>query len=589
MVIKAKKISLCLFSLVVMTACRNKLAEADLILTNAQIYSVDSVFSIHQALAIKDGKILAIGTNEYILKQFSSADTRDIKGKYIFPGIIDAHCHFYSYGKGLNEADLIGSKSFEEVLERTVTFAKMHDLYPGNKELAVNTIVTDKAGKRSEETNWIIGRGWDQNTWENKQFPDKAKLDVLFPSTPVILKRIDGHAVLVNEAALVAAGITEATKIKGGSIETYEKMYPAKQAGKKGLTGILIDNAIDLVTEKMPRPDKGQIERALLKAQANCFEMGITTVVDAGLEKTIVDAIDSLHKTLQLKMRVYAMLTPNKENLDHYLTRGIYITDKLSVRSFKFYGDGALGSRGACLLKDYADKAGWKGFLLNEAAYFKKHAELMIKAGFQMNSHCIGDSALRVILDIYTEVMSQGKKDNLNNLGDFRWRIEHAQIAAESDLKKFNKNIIPSVQPTHATSDMYWAETRLGKERIGTAYAYKQLLSEAKLLALGTDFPVEDISPFKTFYAAVYRKDAAGFPEGGFQMEGALSREQTLKGMTIWAAHANFEEKNRGSLETGKWADFAILDTDLMSCRENEILKTKVLSTFIAGEEVYKR
>jgi predicted amidohydrolase YtcJ len=274
---------------------------------------------------------------------------------------------------------------------------------------------------------------------------------------------------------------------------------------------------------------------------------------------------------------MYAMLSDSTPNYDHYLKTGPYKTYRLNVRSFKFYADGALGSRGACLLENYADKQNWKGFLLSEQQHFEEKAELLIKHGFQMNTHCIGDSAYKIILNAYKKAGAQ-KKD--------RWRIEHAQVVDPKQMKESDA-IIPSVQPTHATSDMYWVAERLGKERSKHAYAYKELLNVAGIVALGTDFPVEDISPFKTFFAAVARQDGQGFPEGGFQTENALTREETIKGMTIWAAYANFEEREKGSLEKGKFADFVILDKDLMKCDISRVLSTKVIATYINGEKVY--
>jgi hypothetical protein len=295
-----------------------------------------------------------------------------------------------------------------------------------------------------------------------------------------------------------------------------------------------------------------------------------------------VDLIDEMHKNGELKMRVYAMLTDNKENLDYYLQHGIYKTDRLNVRSFKFYADGALGSRGACLLEDYSDKKGWKGFLLSKPEYFREIAEKMFEKKFQMNTHCIGDSANRFLLNTYGSVL-KGKNDK-------RWRIEHAQVIGKNDFEKFGMySVVPSVQPTHATSDMYWAKDRLGEERIKSAYAYKDLLKAAGIVALGTDFPVEDINPLYTFYAAVVRKDLKGFPKDGFQMENALNREETLKGMTIWAAYANFEEKEKGSIEPGKFADFVILDKDIMKINIDSVPNVKVLATYLNGEKVYSQ
>jgi hypothetical protein len=538
-------------------SCGSKKQSADLVVYNATIYTVDSAFTIKQAMAIKDGKILETGTREEIRQKYEAKESLDADGKTIFPGFIDAHCHFYAYGKGLQEIDLVGTKSWDEVIKVAAIYRNRHsaELYP----LELHHIAR----------RWVLGRGWDQNDWPEHEYPTKEKLDSIFPFKAVLLMRIDGHAAIVNSKALEAAGFTVNTKIKGGELIVKDNQ----------LTGVLIDNAVDSIKKFMPPVDIEVVEKALQEAQKNCFEVGLTTVDDAGLEKEIVDIIDRMNKSNKLKMRIYAMLTPTKENLQHYLSKGIYKTDRLNVRSFKFYGDGALGSRGACLSKDYSDKPGWKGFLLHDIVYYDAHAKQMEEKGFQMNTHCIGDSAAKVILDIYTKHLA-GKKD-------CRWRIEHAQVLDVSSFAKFGDNIVPSVQPTHATSDMYWATERLGHERIKNAYAYLNLLQQTGAIALGTDFPVEDISPFKTFYAAVVRKDAKGYPEGGFQMENALSREQALRGMTIWAAWSNFEEKEKGSLEPGKFADFVILDTDLMKCTAEEMLKTKVLSTYVGGERVF--
>jgi predicted amidohydrolase YtcJ len=545
--------------------------EADLLVFNARIYTVDSAFTVTEALAVKNGKIIFTGTNSDAEKKIKAGNVIDAKGKYIFPGFIDAHCHFYGYGKGLSELDLTNTASEKEVMDSVIYYAKEQDMYPEKSDIDLT------------KPKWIVGRGWDQNDWEVKEFPDKKRLDTLFPNTPVILKRVDGHAILVNQKALNIAGFTEKTKINGGELILKD--------GK--LTGVLVDNAADSLEKSIPKADRELIERALLKAQENCLTVGLTTIDDAGLDKDVVEMIDELQKANKLKMRVYAMLSPTEENYKMYLRSGPYKTDKLNVRSFKFYADGALGSRGACLMKDYSDKPGWKGFMLNDLGYFMKAADQMQENKFQLNVHCIGDSAVRALIQVFATVPKMfGDMDGKlfkEIVRERRWRIEHAQIVDKADVNLFKElGIIPSVQPTHATSDMYWAEQRIGRERMKSAYAYKELLNAAGRIALGTDFPVEDISPFKTFYAAVYRKDAKGFPEGGFQMENALTREETMKGMTIWAAYSNFEEKEKGSLEKGKFADFLILDTDLMKCGEKEILNAKVISTFIGGERVYQ-
>ncbi|MDQ3110140.1 MAG: amidohydrolase family protein, partial [Bacteroidota bacterium] len=353
-------------------------------------------------------------------------------------------------------------------------------------------------------------------------------------------------------------------------------------------TGILIDNAVELVERIIPQPDFNRMREALLTAEANCFAVGITTVDDAGLMKWQVDIIDSLQHKGELKMRVYAMLSDSLPNYQHYLVHGPYKTDRLNVRSFKFYADGALGSRGACLLEDYEDKPGWKGFLLNTPLHFEQKMRLLAEKQFQVCTHCIGDSANRLILSVYGKIFTDSSLLKLSS--DRRWRIEHAQVVALDDVQWFKKhNVIPSVQPTHATSDMYWVEKRLGSSRIKTAYAYNDLLNAYGMLALGTDFPVENINPLFTFYAAVTRQDQKHFPEGGFQKENALSKRNALLGMTAWAAYSNFEEKEKGSIEAGKFADFIILDNDPMVCATDSIPAIKVLATYIAGQKVFER
>jgi len=552
-----KKLLLGVLTLVALCACQNESRQVDLIVYNAVIYSVDSSFGVHQAMAIKNGRIVEVGSEKAILNAYNSSQKTNLMGKTVFPGFIDAHCHFVGYGLGLNRVSLVGTKSFAEVLQKV-------------KEFTANKPPTDANAvhlKGAGNSDWIIGRGWDQNDWETKTMPDNRALDSLFPNTPVFLTRIDGHAAIANTAALTRAGITPQTKIAGGEL---------LKTGNR-LSGVLVDNAVDLLKAVLPQANASALAGAALIAQEHCLAQGLTTVDDAGLMKRDIDVLDALHQNGQLKLRVYAMLSDSSSNYDHYLKNGPYKTERLNVRAFKFYADGALGSRGACLMEAYNDKKNWKGFLLSEQKHFEEKALLMAKRGFQMATHCIGDSAYRIILSAYKKAGATKAE---------RWRIEHAQVVNPSDMKNSDQ-VIPSVQPTHATSDMYWVADRLGEERSRHAYAYKELLHVAGLVALGTDFPVEDISPFKTFYAAVARQDAKGFPAGGFQPENALSREETLKGMTIWAAYANFEEHEKGSLEAGKYADFVVLDTDLMKCALSDILKTKVHSTYISGERVY--
>lgn len=523
--------------------------NVDLLIYNAKIYTVDARFSTATAIAVKDGKIVDVGKNG-LREKYWPLQSVNAEGKFIYPGFIDAHAHFYRYGLGLQTADLVDTQSWDEILNKLQAFAKDHPSTGG----------------------WLIGRGWDQNDWPVKEFPSKEKLDLLFPDRPVLLTRIDGHAAIANQKALGLAGVKPGQTLTGGTVET-----------KNGqLTGILIDNAVDLVTEKIPAPTAEQVARSLQQGQENCFAVGLTTVDDCGLDYHEVLFMDSLQKKNILKMRVYAMLSDATPNYNFLFQHGKIKTDRLNVRSFKVYADGALGSRGACLLSPYTDRPGWNGFLLSSQQHFDSVANIISQHGFQMCTHAIGDSGNRTMLNIYAKYL-KGKNDQ-------RWRIEHAQVVNENDFALFGQyNIIPSVQPTHATSDMYWAGDRLGPQRVKGAYAYKQLLNENNWIPLGTDFPVEDISPFKTFHSAVFRTDAKEYPEGGYQMENALSRQEALRGMTIWAAKANFEEKEKGSLEKGKFADFVILDKDIMTIPAKDVLTTSVLATYINGEKVYQK
>ena len=524
--------------------------KADLIITNAVIYTVDSNFTTAEAMAIAKGKILAVGSHDEITGKYYADLVYDLGGKEVYPGLIDAHCHFLGYGLGrMKRADLKGTHSMAEVVERV---QQHHEKFP--------------------DLYWIEGRGWDQNDWANKQFPDKSKLDELFPGNPVMLTRIDGHAALVNSKALELAGITTETKVVGGDI-IYSNGQP---------TGVLIDNAMELVKKVIPEASAEEIISALLLAQDDCFAVGLTSVHDAGLETQQVQIIDSLQRAGKLKMRINAMLSPTQENLDTYVDGGPYITDRLSVRSIKLYADGALGSRGALLIAEYSDDPGNGGIMLTPPDTIRSICQQAIDDGYQICTHAIGDSANRMMLHLYGEFL-QGSND-------LRWRIEHAQIIAPEDFALFGKhNIVPSVQPTHATSDMYWAADRVGQERIKGAYAYKQLLDQSGWIPLGTDFPIEQTNPMLTFFAAAARQDVESYPEGGFQSENALSREETLRGMTIWAARAAFEENRKGSLEPGKVADFVVLDADIMEIPLAEVPKVRVIKTFLGGQQVYSR
>ncbi|MBT7575436.1 MAG: amidohydrolase [Flavobacteriaceae bacterium] len=516
--------------------------SVDFIAFNGNIYTVNSDFNTASAFAVNDGKFVDIG-NEEILSKYNTNQKIDLNGSTVLPGLIDAHCHFYGLGLNQSMIDLTGTNSFNEILEKI----------------------------SNKDNNIIRGRGWDQNDWKIKEFPNKEKLDLIYPNTPVILERIDGHAYLVNQKALDIAGIDINTKSTNGTL-----------LSKKGkLTGVLIDGPMSLIDNSFGEISLDNKIKALVSAQEICFKNGLTTVDDAGLSKDIIMLIDSLQKKELLKMRVYAMISNSENDVNYFIENGPIKTNSLNVRSVKVYGDGALGSRGATLKKPYSDDKHNYGKLVTSYKDIKDLANKLAEANFQMNTHAIGDSTINLLIDTYSKV--------LETKTDPRWRIEHSQIIDINDIKGYNNKILPSVQPTHATSDMYWAEERVGSKRIKGAYAYKALLEKSKVIGLGTDFPVEKVNPFHTFYASVSRKDLNDYPEKGFEFENALSREETLKGMTIWAAYLNFEEKEKGSIEKGKFADFIIIDRDIMKVEINKTPETKVLKTYLSGELVYSK
>jgi predicted amidohydrolase YtcJ len=527
-----------LFSL---TSCQNKV---DLIVHNATVYTMGETRGIASAFVVNNGKFIDVGGEE-LLNRYEAKKTLDLQELAVFPGFIDSHCHFLSLGLSLQQADLVGTKSFEEVLTRIQQFSNQ------------------------SKATVLMGRGWDQNDWENKKLPTKEKLDQLFPDIPVVLKRIDGHAMLVNQKALEMAGINEDTFVEGGTI--------IKEKGK--LTGVLVDAPMRLITEVLPQPTVEEKIKALKDAEEIAFANGLTTVSVAGMDREDITLIDSLQKSGQLTIRVYAMVSNTKGNLEYYLSKGPIKTEKLNVRSFKVYADGALGSRGAALKSSYSDLEGHNGEFITSIDSLEKLAYKLSTTPFQMNAHAIGDAANHAVLNAYRKALSL--------VDDPRWRIEHAQIIDTVDISLFNRKIIPSVQPTHATSDMYWAEERLGKDRLYGAYANQALLERSGRIALGTDFPVEEVNPFMTFYAAVFRQDANQYPEEGYLKENKLSRTDAMRGMTIWGAYANFEENEKGSIEPGKVADFVILDRDIMKVSDKRVLKARVVATLVDGNIVY--
>ncbi len=546
---KKKLLTLIVPLFFVFYSCSLMKTKTDFVLYNARIYTLDSVLTVTEAMAVKNGKVLATGTSKEILAKYKPGRLLDAGGKPVYPGFIDAHCHFYSYALSFRHIVLNGCRSFDEVLSRI---------------------------KRSGEYktgDWIVGQGWDHNLWKEKVFPDCKALDDLYPDNPVVLSRIDGHVVLANSKALRIAGIG-----------VHHAFNPAEVEIKNGrLTGILSEIAADHMKQAVPKPGPGELGKLISRAREDCFSVGLTTVSYAGRDLATVGVFDSLcsGKDSASMIRIYAMLEPSSENIIKYVSKGPYHTPRLLISSVKVYSDGSLGSRTALLKQPYQDMPGQQGIRVISADSLREICKLCFDHGYQVNTHAIGDSANKFVLDIYGEYL-KGENDR-------RWRIEHCQVVDPSDLGKFKKfSVIPSVQATHATSDMGWAEDRLGPGRVKWAYAYNDLMKQNGWLANGTDFPIENISPINTFYAAVARKDVKGNPQGGFQPENALSREEALRSITIWAAMADFWDHETGSLERGKNADFVILDRDIMQVNENEIPLTKVMSTYLSGKQVYE-
>ncbi len=522
--------------------------RVDLIVNARRIYTVDKAFSVAECVAVDLGRVIAVGRRDDMEEAFSPRRRLDFGNAVVYPGFMDPHCHFLSYGYVLQRAQLFGARSWEETVARLVAHAT------------------------NSPEPWVQGRGWDQNTWESGQFPSNELLDRAFPRVPVLAIRVDGHAAMANSAALSAAGIDAASRIDGGTIVV--------SGGRP--TGLLLDNAVDRVKSVIPSPGEATTRQALLVAQEKCFAAGLTSVSNAGTEKNDALFMEKMQGEGDLPIRIYVMLLPTLENIEYFASRGPSAGDRLTVRSFKMFADGALGSRGARLLEPYADDPGNRGLFTLDPDELARVCGIAKASGFQMNVHAIGDAAARLVLNTYERFLEPGN--------DLRWRVEHAQLVHDDDLPRFGRlNIIPSVQTSHATSDMAWTETRLGHERMSRSHRYRDLLAQNGWLANGSDFPIERLEPLRGFRSAVFRKDDAWLPEGGYRPSQAMSRADALRAMTIWAARANFEEGGRGSLEPGKWADFTVLDGDLIEDDENSLRITKVSATAVAGKLVFER
>ena len=526
-----------------LNACQPK---ADTIFFNGKIVTLNEQNKLASVMVVQNGKIIAIGQDS-LLDAFDVKEKIDLKGKFIYPAFNDAHCHFSGYAMDKYKLALFGTRSFDEIIERIKTYSQ------------------------TNQRTWIEGRGWDQNDWKTNDFPNKSQLDSLFPDRPIYLVRIDGHAALCNQKALNLAGINEHTEVAGGEC--------VKQNGQ--LTGLLIDNAMELVKKIIPSRSDKEILADLKEAEQDWCKYGLCSVTDCGVQAKVFQLLEKAYQKQELKIRNSIMFASDSATKRIYLQAKLTPTEYFHAIGFKLYADGALGSRGAYLLEEYHDRHNHYGIELLSRDSLLAWANQVYQTNYQLCTHAIGDKANRNVLEIYAQVL-KGKNNR-------RWRIEHAQVVHENDRHYFGEyNIIPSVQPTHATSDMYWAEQRLGPHRMPTAYAYKSLLKENNFIPLGTDFPVEEVNPLATFCAAVFRQNQAAWPANGFQKEEALSRHEALLGMTLWAARAANEEHIKGTLEPGKVADFVILPIDLYKADLKTIDQTNIEATDRKGQCVYR-
>ena len=531
--------------------------SADLIVINARIYTVDDSRPVVSAMAVRDGRVAFSGSVREAMS-LKGATTRvvDLKGRTIIPGMVDAHAHLLGLGQSLASVNLVGTKSYDDVIARVTARAK-----------------GVPAG------TWIIGRGWDQNQWGDTRFPTHDALTRAFPNNPVYLQRVDGHAELANAAAMKAAGITLATRDPvGGRLERTASGEP---------TGVFVDNAMALVGRVIPPSTRDENRQAIRAAIAESQKWGLVGLHDAGESRATIDLVEEMAKAGEIPFRLYMMIGDDAGAVAHYLARGpqsgLY-DNHLWIRSIKLYADGALGSRGAALLEPYSDDAKNNGLLLTPPAHLQDVATRALRAGFQVNTHAIGDRGNRIVLDAYEAALKAVPT------ADHRFRVEHAQIINHDDIPRFAElGVIPSMQAVHQTSDMYWAGARLGQTRLLGAYPWRSLMNAGVVIPNGSDAPVESINPLFSFHSAVSRQDADNWPAGGWFPEQKMTREEALKSMTIWPAFAAFQESTMGSLTPGKLADFVILDRDIMTVADRDILGTAILATYIGGKVVYER
>ncbi len=531
--------------------------SADLIVTSRHIYTVDSTRPRAEAFAVRNGRFVFVGSRADAERWRGPATRQvDLGAATVLPGLADAHAHLVELGFSLQSVDLRGVGSYTEVIQRVAARARSAPL-----------------------GHWIIGRGWDQNRWAQKRFPTAAALDSAVPDHPVLLERIDGHAVLVNTAAMKAAHITSATKDPvGGRIERLADGTPS---------GVFIDNAMSLVRSAVPPETEADVRAALLAAAAECNRWGLVSVQDMGISRQTIEQVEALASAGKLTLREYVMVSDDSADLAYYFNRGPQTAlygGRVWIRGIKLYADGALGSRGAALLAPYADDRSNTGLLVSSRDHLEERTEAALRHGFQVSTHAIGDRGNRNALDAYETALSRVPTT------DARLRVEHAQVLAPEDIPRFAKlGVIPSMQASHQTSDMRWAEDRLGPVRVKGAYAWRSLLRTGVIVPNGTDFPVEEVNPLITFHSAVTRQDSTGWPPGGWYPEQRMTRQEALESMTIWPAHAAFQDSLMGSITAGKYADFTVLDQDIMTAPDDKILQARVLSTWLDGKPVYQR
>ncbi|MCC5922833.1 MAG: amidohydrolase [Crocinitomicaceae bacterium] len=541
MIQKQLKYLLPLLLIIFFTGCF-KGEKVDLIIHNGYIMTMDQNNFIGEAMAVNEGKIIAIGPEREILNRFRGVKEINAAKKTILPGLHDAHGHMLGWAKQRQHIDLRDARSYAEML-----------------------LILEKDYQKKKSA-FIIGNGWNQSVWGETELPSFDKLNARFPETPVALTRIDGHAMLINQAMMDFVGINTDTRIEGGEILLDASLQP---------TGILLDKAMDLVYSQLPAYAKEDLIRELDLIQNELLSFGITHVHEAGLFSEERELFIQLAEEGFWKINVYAMLFPDTENQQFAKSNGFYQKNGLTIRSFKILLDGALGSRGAWLLEPYSDAPESNGLALMTNDSIEKIINLAKTTQYQLNTHCIGDAANRKMLQM-------GKK-HLNDITDHRWRIEHAQVIHPDDFILFDETgMLPSVQPVHATSDYKWLEDRIGKERMKGAYAYQKLLDTRKMIAFGTDFPIENIDPFATLFAAVQRKNSKNEPSNGFMKENAVDLKNALKAMTIWAAFACFDERYSGSLEKGKAANFVILEMPIS--KDSQFQPNFSNKTFVNGK-----